>query len=76
MTMIYVPFVKGLSLNAMGGMSMYRDRINQAGMGSTREDMLFHQQVMEQDYRIYASFGITYRFGSRAFPALNVRFSQ
>lgn len=76
MTMVYVPVVKGLSLNVMGGMSMYRDRINQAGMGSTPEDMLIYQQAMEQDYRLHVSFGITYRFGSRAFPALNARFSQ
>jgi hypothetical protein len=76
LTMVYIPFVKGLSLNVMGGMSMYRDRINQAGMGSAPEDLLIYQQAMEQDYRIHATFGITYRFGSRAFPALNARFSQ
>jgi len=66
---------KSLSVNFMCGMSMYRDRINQAKGYASLDEILTRQREMETDYQYNFSFGITYRFGSTKFPDVNPRFT-
>jgi len=65
---------KGLSVSLNFGMGMYRDRINQPKNGASLNELLTKQRAMETDYQYNWSFGITYRFGSKQFPAVNPRF--
>lgn len=76
MSSVRLSKLRGLSINFSGGISMYRDRINQAKGYATLEDIYTSQRTMETDYQVSFSFGISYRFGSKKYPPVNPRFSR
>lgn len=76
MSSIRIPKLHGLSFNFSTGVSMYRDKINQAKGYATLEDIYSLQRTMETDFQISFSFGFSFRFGSKKYPPVNPRFSR
>ncbi len=66
---------KGVSVNFMCGLSMYRDRINQPKGIASLDEILSSQKEMATDYQYNFRFGVSYRFGSKKLPPVNPRFS-
>ncbi len=67
---------KGLDFNLFGSYSRIRDQINIPAEGASRDDILRRLRELETGYRYFASFGLSYRFGSIYNNVVNPRFSS
>lgn len=61
---ISVRLFKGLSVSLYSSMSLPRNQISLVNSESTSEDVLLRQTELATQYSYYASFGISYTFGS------------
>ncbi|MCY7409750.1 MAG: hypothetical protein LH473_05715 [Chitinophagales bacterium] len=68
--------VGGLSMNLYGGGSIIHDQLNLPGYGATDEEVLTQQKELSTSYNYFASFGISYTFGSIYNNVVNPRFGQ
>ena len=66
--------VGGLSMNLYGGGSIIHDQLNLPGYGATDEEVLTEQKELSTSYNYFASFGISYTFGSIYNNVVNPRF--
>jgi hypothetical protein len=69
-----VNVARGLRVNLNGNYSMVRDQLNIAKRNLTAEEVLLRQQQLATSYRFFASFGLSYRFGSAVQNVVNPRF--
>lgn len=67
---------KGLDFNLFGSYSRVRDQLNLPAGGASRDEILRQLRELKTSYRYFASFGLTYRFGSIYNNVVNPRFSR
>jgi hypothetical protein len=65
---------KGLSLRVSGGYSQNRDQLALRKEETSTEDILLRQKEVATNYHFWASYGLTYTFGSIYNNVVNPRF--
>jgi hypothetical protein len=71
-----VRLIKGLSANMFGHVEMVRGQIQLPAAGLSEEEILTRQRELATSYRYFASFGLSYRFGSIFSDVVNPRFDD
>lgn len=69
-----IRLVKGLSFRIGGSVSALRDQLFLSKKGLTSTDVLLQRRQLATDFRYFASFGLTYQFGSTLNNIVNPRF--
>jgi hypothetical protein len=69
-----INITRGLRVNVNGNYSMVRDQLNIAKRNLSAEEVLLRQQQLATNYRYFANFGFSYRFGSAVQNVVNPRF--
>ena len=70
-----VRLIKGLSFNLHGNYSRVHDQLSISARDLSEEEVLLRRQQLATDYRYFASFGLSYSFGSAFNTVVNPRFS-
>jgi hypothetical protein len=74
--MVNVRIFKGLSVRLSGDVSRIRDQIGLPRGGATPEEILVRRLQLATSYSYYASFGLSYNFGSIHNNVVNSRFES
>ncbi|MDD8027040.1 MAG: hypothetical protein PHI34_11025 [Acidobacteriota bacterium] len=67
---------KGLSFDVYGSYSMIHDQLSLPKGGATLEEVLLSRKMLETDYSLYLSIGLSYAFGSIYSNVVNPRFGE
>lgn len=71
-----VRLIRGLSFNLGGRIAMIRNQIQLSAEDLSEEEVLTRQRELATDYRYFAHFGLSYRFGSIYSDVVNPRFDR
>ena len=67
---------KGFSVNMGGGAALVHDQLSLVKGGATAEEILLSRKELESQYGYFATFGISYTFGSIYNNVVNPRFGS
>ncbi len=71
-----LPLVKGLAVNLFASYTFIHDQISLPRQGTTEEEILLQRRQLETSYSYYATFSLSYTFGSIYNNVVNPRFGD